>query len=100
MDNITKEQRLVAIVLEHEDGVRGFCALDRVWEVMGRPRTKTLPECGKEMGFSFAECRGIMNGWDTVARGGALFDHDEDDAQYMAGYALGIRCAELVRERR
>lgn len=95
--NLTSEQKLTALVLSaprdnpFTDDDRPYCALMRAKAALGT-EVNGLFDIATEIGFTWGEAEGIMQGWDTADGRRACFDYGSE------GSARGARIgAELHR---
>jgi hypothetical protein len=94
-NQITKEARLTALVLEGRDG----CALMRAAQAANAPATMTsLVEFAGTLGFSEGEAWGVMFGWDNQERlaGETILKVYGQRIGFVHGEVLGRRLYKLV----
>jgi len=96
-NEISKEQKLTAIVVAHPSG-RAFrpCALERIHGVIVEDYRKLYFDAA-ELGFSYCESLGIMNGWDGSSIPDAI-PRENLDKKWLLGYELGQKLRRLVVE--
>lgn len=103
MQELTKEQKFIALVAANPSRHPHDCALDRAAAGLGivradeELRLTIWLTVAERLGLSRSMINGIMNGWDTMQ----FPDHNiykqniifySENAEYIAGYGIGVHC--------
>lgn len=104
MQELTKEAKLMAIVVASSESANS-CALRRLakWQLINDGlQTKFLEEAAARLGFSDAEAKGIMDGWDSATKLSLMnpngyFTMHANEPGYAEGHTLGVACAKAAK---
>lgn len=101
MQELTKEQMFISLVVANPHVDPLHCALDRVADGLGLPEDRNIIRAtrwyaaGQALGFSRRFCSGVIQGWDTC-RFAAQMCYHTTDQEYRSGYDMGIQCWKIA----